>query len=205
MKLEEQKKFIIDNWESIPIKRMASIIGRSTCFVKAEMNRQGIVIPKSLAMKRKKSNQFNKNHKPHNKGLKQSEFMSKESIEASKKTWFKKGRLPHNTLHDLYVSKRKDSSGGYYYQIRISLGEWELLHRYIWKLYHGEIPEGYNIQFKDGDSLNCDIKNLYMVNRKHQLIHNLHGGNKLPMELKETLSIIQDLKDKINEKQNNRP
>ena len=45
----------------------------------------------------------------------------------------------------------------------------ELKHRLVWIEYNGEIPPGYNIQFKDGNKQNICIENLYMISRSEQM------------------------------------
>ena len=46
---------------------------------------------------------------------------------------------------------------------------WKLKHRYIWEQTYGPIPKGYCILFLDGNTLNCDINNLYLVTKKEVL------------------------------------
>lgn len=42
----------------------------------------------------------------------------------------------------------------------------------IWKEYYGSIPKGHNIQFKDGNRKNCTIENLYIIDRRKQMLEN---------------------------------
>ena len=116
--------------------------------------------------------QFKKGHIPQNKGKKQAEYMSDEVIARTAKTRFKKGHLPKNTLYDGAIRQRKDKSGHTYLHLRIAKAKWVLYHRHIWEEAHGTIPKGYNIQFKDKNSLNCTLDNLYMVSRNKQMIEN---------------------------------
>ena len=47
------------------------------------------------------------------------------------------------------------------------------LHRDIWKEANGEIPEGFIVHHKDGNTLNNDISNLGLISRsKHISLHN---------------------------------
>ncbi len=148
------------------------------------------------------ANQFQKGHVPDNKGNKMSAELRKKVAH----TWFKKGNRPHNTRYDFTISLRHNKNrDNKYYLIRIQEGHWKFLHRYIWELLYGEIPKGVNIQFKDGNTLNCDIDNLYAVNRKYQVRENKAGGKALSPELKETVRLIYKLKDRTHEKQDNRP
>lgn len=116
---------------------------------------------------------------PKNKGKKQSEYLSPEAIEKISQTSFKKGNLPHNTLHDYAITLRKDKNGHTYQWIRVAKGKWILLHRYTYEQHHGKIGKGINIQFRDGDHLNCDINNLYAIKRNEQILEN-SGAINLP-------------------------
>ena len=105
-------------------------------------------------------------HKPWNKNLKGLDIGGKE-------TRFKKGNLPHNTKHDGAISIRTDSKSGIPYKyIRIAKAKWVLLHRYVWEQYNGQIPKGYIIRFKDGDTLNCAISNLECISRRENMKRN---------------------------------
>lgn len=110
---------------------------------------------------------------PMNKGKKQSEYMSPEMIERTKATRFKKGDLPRNTLYDGAITIRKHKKTGIPYKyIRIGLAKWVSYHRYLWEQAYGKIPKGTNIQFKDGNTLNCVLENLYAVTRNNQMLDN---------------------------------
>lgn len=202
MTQKEQEEYIRENYLEIPIKALAIDVGRSQTFVRGFMNRNGLKIPKALAMKRKKANQFRKGNVSHNKGRKQEEFMSTESIERTKATRFKKGNLPHNTKEDGCVSLR-NSKGRPYWWVRVGLNKWNLLHREVWKSVYGSIPKGHNVQFKDGDTTNVSIDNLYLVDRKTQIRINQNGGNALPLELQKTIELTYKImaKTKTYEKQ----
>jgi len=109
------------------------------------------------------SSRFEKGYIPWNKGLK--------GIHHSPKTEFKKGHLPHNTKYDGYISLRTKKNEQYYY-IRIAKGKYTTYQRYLWEKNFGKIPEGMIIVFKDGNSLNCDLKNLEMISRAENLKRN---------------------------------
>ena len=109
---------------------------------------------------------------PPNKGKKQTEYMTVAAIERTKATRFKKGQLPHNTLHDYAITERKDKNGSTYKYIRIGLAKWIPYHRYLWEQAYGKVPGGTNIQFKDGNTLNCVLENLYAVTRNSQMLDN---------------------------------
>lgn len=198
---QQQKGFIKDNYLDMPIRHIAKAIGRSRCFVKGEMKRQGLVIPNEILMERAKLSRFKKGSVPFNKGLKMEDFLSTETIEKFKASQYKKGNRPHNTLQDFEIRVREDKNGYQYKWIRISMNNWVHYHRYLWEKENGSIPEGHNVQFIDGDTLNCVIENLYLVKRKNQIRHNCYGGKHLPHNLKKTVTLIHELKIKTNEKQ----
>ena len=97
------------------------------------------------------------------------EWSSPEQIANFRANQYKTGHKPWQTKSNGAISVRKDKNGHIYKYIRISESRWEMLSRHVWKKHHGAIPAGHNIQFKDGDSLNCDISNLYLISRSDQL------------------------------------
>jgi len=135
-----------------------------------------------------KKGQFKKGAKPWNDGI---------SVRLSQKSKFKKGDLPHNTLHDGAISIRKDTTGRSYKYIRKSLGKWSLLQRDVWEKAHGIIPKKMIVAFKDGDSLNCDLINLELITRKENMDRNtIH---RFPPELKTTIRSLKKLRTLIND------
>lgn len=114
---------------------------------------------------------------PPNKGKKQKEYMSKEAIERTKNTRFKKGHIPANAVPVGYERLDKD---GYIYIKVEGKRKLVLKHRYVWEQHNGSIPRGNNIQFKDGNKHNCDIDNLYMISRSEQMRNENSGSKNLP-------------------------
>jgi len=93
-----------------------------------------------------KTYRYKKGNVPANKGKKQSEYMSPESIEKTKKTRFKKGNTPKNFKD---VGSTRVNVDGYIEIKTKNPNKWELLHRVVWKKHNGSIPKNMNIQFKD--------------------------------------------------------
>lgn len=142
-----------------------------------------------------KVTQFQKGHVPDNKG----KTMSPEIREEVKHTFFKKGHKPKNTKTDGHISIRKDTRTGISYKyIRISEGIWELLQRYIWIQEHGEIPKGYNVVFKDGNSLNVTLENLELLSDSELLKKNYFY--KYPKEIQRLIQIKGALTRQINKR-----
>jgi len=106
---------------------------------------------------------FRKGQSPLNKGKRQVEFMSPESIERTKATRFKKGHKPHNTQN---VGHERITDDGY---IMIKVSDdmpMVLKHRHLWEITYGEIPDGFCVAFRDGNRMNCTIENLFLISRE---------------------------------------
>ncbi|PIE50737.1 MAG: HNH endonuclease [Flavobacteriales bacterium] len=119
---------------------------------------------------------FKKGQTPPNKGKKQTEYMSAESIEKTKSTRFKKGQTPHNALKDWQEVQRKDSSGIPYIMIKVP-GQRVLKykHRWLWEKENGNIPKKHIICFKDGNTLNCVIENLECISMGENIRRNSYN------------------------------
>lgn len=62
----------------------------------------------------------------------------------------------------------REPKSGYYRNSKIK----DRIHRYVWKFYNGEIPEGYHIHHKDHDKSNNDISNLELLpSHNHCSLH----------------------------------
>ena len=110
------------------------------------------------------AHRFRKGQEPPNKGKRIHEFMTKEGIEASSRTRFRKGHLPANTKPIGY--ERINQKDGYVY-VKVSMDEKMVLkHRWVWEQANGPIPEGHNVMFRDGDRMNCNLENLELVSRE---------------------------------------
>ena len=159
----EEDQFLMDNYLIMPAKRMATTLGRAECTARQRLKLLGIIIPAEVADGFKRQAQIKKGSTPSNKGKKQVDFMSAESIARTKATRFGKGHLPHNTKQDMDISIRPDRRGINYKFIRVGLSQWIPLQRYVWETANGPIPKGMKVIFKDGDTMNCDLSNLDML------------------------------------------
>ena len=118
---------------------------------------------------------FKKGSIPWNKGL--------SYMPNNKETRFQKGNIPHG--HREVGEERIDKYG--YVQIKVAEpNKWDLKHRVIYKEHYGEIPDGYNIIFADGNKMNFDIDNLIAVSKSEMLILN---NNNLRFEDKELTKV----------------
>lgn len=196
---QQQITFIKENYIRLSPRKLAAEIGRSRTFVRSVIKKHKLVVPDDIMEERIRASQFQKGQPSMNKGLKPEEYMSPAALEKIRKTQFKKGHLPHNTKKDGAISIRKHKRTGQAYKyIRIAKGEWVLLHRHMWEQQEGPIPPGYNCQFIDKDTMNCDIDNLYLINRKHQvIINNRVNRGQLPFHLIDSAILISKLNQKI--------
>ncbi len=132
--------------------------------------------------------EFKKGHIPYFKGKK---------LPYTPSHLWKKGNKPYNTAKDLEVRWRHNP--GYFF-IRISENNWEFYHRYLWKQKYGEIPEGYNIIFIDGNSKNCKIENLACVSNAELAEMNRH--TKYPKAVRTAIELKNKLNRTIKEQYN---
>lgn len=136
------------------------------------------------------ANSYKKGHKTYNKGVPQSEWLSKEAIEKCSKTHIQNQNcksplsieenryLPHNTNTKGTVTLRKHihrsgkNKGKVEYEYYINI-DWKgnrkpnnLYRRYVWE-YHNQqdIPNGMVVYAIDGNPLNICIENLTLISR----------------------------------------
>lgn len=139
---------------------------------------------------------FTKGDIPFNKGKKQREYMSEESIEKTKFTRFKLGQSPVNWRP--IGSERVTVDG--YTEIKIKEPNiWKLKQRLIYEKAYGEIPYGYTVVFADRDKKNFNIDNLILVSRNELLKMNSNDLIKEDAELTKTGKIVADLYIKLEE------
>ncbi len=189
---EEMDGYLWDNYLEVPIKRMASRLGMSQVPVRRRMRELSLVVPKDVLESRKRRHRFRSGQVPANKGRRMEEYMTREGIEGSARTRFKKGNLPHNTKRDGDISIRRDNSGRFYKFIRVAMGKWVHLHRHLWEQEHGAIPKGMVVRFRDGDTMNCTIDNLELVTRRENMKKNFHELPKELMTAKKLITRIQN-------------
>lgn len=193
----EHDGYIRDNYLHVSPQQMADAIGRSEMYIKGRMQKLGLHVPPEIIEQRKLASRIQPGTPPHNKGKRQSDFMTQEAIERTKATRFKKGNSPHNTLYDGAISIRKDKDTGRAYKwIRTGLAKWEMLHVKIWEEANGPVPDGSIVVFRDRDSLNVTLDNLECITKAENL--NRNGINSLPPELREIHLLRGAIRRQIN-------
>ena len=128
------------------------------------------------------AHRFKKGSVPPNKGKK----MSPEVYEKVKETMFKKGNSPVN--HREVGSERINVDG--YIEIKVAEPNvWRLKHRIIWEQHNGVIPAGYNVQFKNRNTQDCRIENLYIISKSEQMRTENSLVARYPKEVQEVIRL----------------
>lgn len=139
---------------------------------------------------------FKKGHKTHNKGIKQSEYMSPEAIKKTKATRFKKGNMPSSHRPKGSVRLNKDG----YYEIKYAEpNKWKLMARFVWQEHNGAIPKSCVILHKNGDKTDDSIENLVLLKRSELVRLNYDGLMGDNTEINEVAINIARLKGKVSE------
>jgi hypothetical protein len=83
----------------------------------------------------------------------------------------KKGDIAYNSVP---IGTEVEKDGYIWIKIKNGSGKqnWIQKHRLLWEQYHGKIPKGYVLIFKDGNKKNITLDNLALVSRKELLILN---------------------------------
>lgn len=184
-------------------KEIAVIIGREVSSVYAKARKLGLEcsqekIRRSGLMSSGHPNviasRFSKGHVPDNKGKR----MPPEVYEKVRRTMFKKG---HESINRREVGSERVNVDGY---VEVKVREpnkWRLKHRVVWEEANGEIPEGYNIQFRNGNRLDCSLGNLYLISRRDQLTTQNSYYARYPKELQEVIRLKGAVKRMIRKRE----
>lgn len=197
---EEMKRYLREHYAADKSDDIAMALHVTKQAVVAKASILGLKKPREFFAKVSqcdacKANQFRKGHVPFNKGMKNfQELLSPEKRARVIANRFKKGNLPKNHKP---VGSERTTKYGYIERKTQEPNKWELLHRIVWREHNGEIPKGYNIQFKDGDKTNCAIENLYIISRREQLVTQ-NSFHTMPKEYAEIIQLKGALKRKIN-------
>jgi hypothetical protein len=135
---------------------------------------------------------FPKGHVPFNKGKKWWQYLSLENQQKSFRTTFRKGQEPVNHKP---VGSTRVNIYGYIEKKTTEPNRWELQHRLVWKEHHGDIPAGMIVKFRDGNSLNCDVSNLYLATKRENMANNTI--QRYPDEIKSAIRTLGKLKREI--------
>ena len=142
---------------------------------------------------------YQKGHPPGNKGKKLEEYVGPDRAAEIRQrisaTQFKKGERPVNELPLGTIVVNSDG----YKLLKISMTgslweRWIFLHRAVWINYHGDIPDGMIVSFKDSNTLNCDPENLMLISKAENSVLNRCGLRFDDPDLTETGLAVAKLK-----------
>lgn len=196
---EKEKQVIRDMYPDHFASEIAQILGRTAsqvqqCAAKLGVKASAERIARSGRMSSQHPNviasQFKKGTVPPNKGKK----MSAELYARCAPTMFKKGHAPVN--HRTVGSERVNVEG--YVEVKVAEpNRWRLKHRVVWEAAYGEIPRGYNIQFRNGNRQDLRLENLYMISRAEQCARENSFHARYPEELKAVIRLKGAIKRQI--------
>lgn len=136
---------------------------------------------------------YQKGQVPVNKGKK----MTSVVYEKVQRTMFKKGNVPHNAKQEGTEVLRKQSDGKKIIMIKVPENR-KLCnkHVWLWEQSYGKVQKGFNVVFKDGNTLNCTIENLECISNAELMNRN---AIRFPLELKETIMLFKKLKKTLKD------
>lgn len=145
---------------------LALWLHRSPRAVQLRALKLGVSKTPEFAERQRHKGQFVKGQSAWNKGKAQKYWLSPEGAKRCSKGWFPKGKArddnPNSRKNKPLGSERVYADG--YVWIITEHGR-KQKHRVVWEQAHGPIPHGYMVKFRDGNPLNCELENLYLVSR----------------------------------------
>ncbi|WP_417441940.1 HNH endonuclease signature motif containing protein [Idiomarina sp.] len=159
---EEQKQWIENAYKKMSLAEMTLAFNKRFGLSKTES--QIRCFTRNHKIRSGRTGCFEKGREPANKGIK-----GWQAGGRSNQTQFRKGNVPHN--HQPVGTEVTDRDG--YRKVKVSEpNKWAFVHRLAWEKHNGPIPEGQFVRFIDGNSKNCDIENLTLVDRGAHAILN---------------------------------
>lgn len=208
---DSELAYFKSHYTDMPTKDIAEKLGISKSKVYHLAEKFGLKKSKAFIHSMRKHNfdviglanhSYKKGNVPYTKGKKQEVWMRDEALANSCKTRFKKGNKPKHTC--AIGTERVNYRGYIEVKVEDSASGWRFKHRYVWEQHYGAIPVGYNVVFKDGNKLNCDINNLHLVSDKDMM--QINSIQNYPTDLVSLIKLERRIEREINEqrKQNER-
>lgn len=199
---EEEKKFIHEHYKELGADRMKDEMEKTFGHYVSKFCLKRYRQEHGLACE--KTGQFEKGHVPWSKGKHPEEYCSKEALERMKKTYFKKGRKPHN--EDPVGTIVLSTVGYFRIKVRDDLPQkwrnWRPLHHVVWEEANGPIPEGMEVMFLNGNRKDVRIENLALVdNRRRGYMKNFQVDDE---EVQKLGLLIAEVKVRTEEPQKRR-
>lgn len=207
---EDDIAYIKEHYATMSSQEIAAVLGMSKMTVSGIAQSLGIRKSREWIAERARlrclepthggrKTRFKTGHVPFTKGRKVDEWMSPEGQANSAKTRFKKGEKP--VSYRPVGSERVNVEG--YIEVKVAEGKpWRHKQRVVWEAAHGKTPSNMVVRFKDGNKLNCELDNLYIISRAEALgevtLHNY------PDDVREIILMRAVLKRHINKQKRNR-
>ena len=149
---KEEEQLLIDKYPTVKAADIAAELRRTRRAVVTKARKLGL-----SAEYRDNPGAFKKGQKPWNKGLK--------NVNGYSSTRWKKGESPRHNAKKIGETWAVNCKGTYYVYIKTERGR-ELYSHYLWRQRTGEeVPEGYIIRHKDGNTTNHEKNNLMCISR----------------------------------------
>lgn len=186
---ERDLDFLKANYKTSTFREIGICLGKSRSTIKSKVYDLGLKLSEEdLTPERR--NIFQKGLVPHNKGKK----MNPETYEKCKGTFFQKGQVCVNKKP---IGATRITDG--YILIKVAEPNvWDLLHRIVYEKCYGSIPKKHNVNFKDGNRMNCQPENLFCITKQEQMLNN--SLQNLPKELIEIILLKAKITRKINQR-----
>lgn len=188
---EEQDAVLREMYAEHFAGEIAAIVGKSKSAVYGRAQKLGLKSSEDKIRRsglvntdhpNKVAHQFGRGHVLANKGKK----MSPELYARCAPTMFKKGRPSLN--HREVGSERVNVDG--YIEVKVAEpNKWRLKNRVVWEQANGPIPPGHNVQFRNGDKLDCRLENLYLIDRRVQFMTHNSIYARYPKELQYVIKL----------------
>lgn len=170
---QSEVEFLKKNYARMNNIEISKALGRSIPAVRGAMIKFSLLRSRAIARKLQVHSFFKPGHVPANKGTrgfritrrKNLEHCKEREIGAIKLVCYKKVR--HGELKKFFYKK-----------IKVLKNKWVMMHRHVYIQHHGSIPNGFTVGFKDGNSLNCDPGNLFLISMAEK-IESIRDGEKI--------------------------
>ncbi|HEX6827374.1 MAG TPA: HNH endonuclease signature motif containing protein [Burkholderiales bacterium] len=152
-------------------------------------------------VRRSPATEFQPGQVPHNKGLRRPGWAPGRMRE----TQFKPGQVSKRWDPEVYCvgALRINSDGGLDIKVADGPRGWCCMARWVWEQAHGPIPRGRAVRYRNGDSHDTRIENLYLATRRDLMransIHNL------PQPLADVIRLRGAVIRKINRRTRHEP
>lgn len=185
------KDYIVKHHKGVGPTEMAEKLNKrfETSYTARQLN----AYYKNHGIKSGLTGKFEKGHIPLNKGKKIENVHPNSAA-----TQFKAGHKPHNKMPIGSIIMKAD---GYMYQ-KIGEGarDWKQKHLLVWEEANGPVPEGYVLNFKDGNRENYTLENLALLSKAEHLELTRLGLRSTNPDLTETGILIAKVKCAEREK-----